>query len=127
MGSMVRLLVRPARYSTIRHLMERSVSKSTVAPLYGKHVVVSSITLTLLRCALPSTFVSSFARLLFLLITRGKIIDGEVLCVHGGLSPDIRTLDQIRVLSRAQEIPHEGAFCGEFGASRSLGFKYVTN
>ncbi|KAH8989020.1 Metallo-dependent phosphatase [Lactarius hatsudake] len=39
------------------------------------------------------------------------IIDGEVLCVHGGLSPDIRTLDQIRVLSRAQEIPHEGAFC----------------
>ncbi|KAI0691643.1 Metallo-dependent phosphatase [Earliella scabrosa] len=39
------------------------------------------------------------------------IIDGKTLCVHGGLSPDIRTLDQIRVLSRAQEIPHEGAFC----------------
>ncbi|KAF7357796.1 Serine/threonine-protein phosphatase [Mycena venus] len=39
------------------------------------------------------------------------IIDGTTLCVHGGLSPDIRTLDQIRVLSRAQEIPHEGAFC----------------
>jgi serine/threonine-protein phosphatase 6 catalytic subunit len=42
-----------------------------------------------------------------------QIIDGEVLCVHGGLSPDIRILDQIRVLSRAQEIPHKGAFCGE--------------
>ncbi|OBZ74484.1 Serine/threonine-protein phosphatase 6 catalytic subunit [Grifola frondosa] len=37
--------------------------------------------------------------------------NGETLCVHGGLSPDIATLDQIRVLSRAQEIPHEGAFC----------------
>lgn len=41
-----------------------------------------------------------------------QIIDGTVLCVHGGLSPDIRTIDQIRVLARAQEVPHEGAFCG---------------
>lgn len=39
------------------------------------------------------------------------IIDGKVLCVHGGLSPEIRTLDQVRVVARAQEIPHEGAFC----------------
>jgi len=38
-------------------------------------------------------------------------VDGKVLCVHGGLSPEIRTLDQIRVVARAQEIPHEGAFC----------------
>lgn len=39
------------------------------------------------------------------------VVDGEVLCVHGGLSPEIRTVDQIRVVARAQEIPHEGAFC----------------
>ncbi|KLU89394.1 serine/threonine-protein phosphatase ppe1 [Magnaporthiopsis poae ATCC 64411] len=39
------------------------------------------------------------------------IVDGSVLCVHGGLSPEIRTIDQIRVVARAQEIPHEGAFC----------------
>lgn len=39
------------------------------------------------------------------------VVDGEILCVHGGLSPEIRTLDQIRVVARAQEIPHEGAFC----------------
>lgn len=39
------------------------------------------------------------------------IVDGELLCVHGGLSPEIRTIDQIRVVARAQEIPHEGAFC----------------
>ncbi|MCJ1392262.1 hypothetical protein MMC18_005129 [Xylographa bjoerkii] len=39
------------------------------------------------------------------------LVDGKVLCVHGGLSPEIRTLDQVRVIARAQEIPHEGAFC----------------
>lgn len=36
------------------------------------------------------------------------VIDGRVLCVHGGLSPRIVTLDQIRLLERNQEIPHEG-------------------
>jgi diadenosine tetraphosphatase ApaH/serine/threonine PP2A family protein phosphatase len=47
----------------------------------------------------------------FDLLTLAAIIDGQVLCVHGGLSPDIRTLDQIRIISRQQEIPHEGPFC----------------
>ena len=31
--------------------------------------------------------------------------------MHGGLSPEIRTIDQIRTVYRRQEIPHEGAFC----------------
>jgi len=39
------------------------------------------------------------------------IIDGHVLCVHGGLSPEITTIDQIRTIDRQQEIPHGGAFC----------------
>jgi hypothetical protein len=39
------------------------------------------------------------------------LIDGQVLCVHGGLSPYIRTLDQIRTIKRVAEVPHEGAFC----------------
>jgi len=47
----------------------------------------------------------------FDLLTLAAIIDGNILCVHGGLSPDIRTLDQIRIISRQQEIPHEGPFC----------------
>ena len=39
------------------------------------------------------------------------VVDGRVLCVHGGLSPDVRTIDQMRLIDRKQEIPHEGAFC----------------
>ena len=40
----------------------------------------------------------------------GAIIDGRVLCVHGGLSPDVRAIDQIRAIDRQQEIPHEVSF-----------------
>lgn len=39
------------------------------------------------------------------------LIEGQILCVHGGLSPDMRTIDQIRTIDRKIEIPHEGAFC----------------
>jgi len=39
------------------------------------------------------------------------LIDGKVFCVHGGLSPEIRSLDQIRVIIRRQEVPNEGPFC----------------
>jgi len=47
----------------------------------------------------------------FDLLTVAAIIDSQILCVHGGLSPDIKTLDQIRIIDRQQEIPHKGAFC----------------
>jgi serine/threonine-protein phosphatase 6 catalytic subunit len=39
------------------------------------------------------------------------VIDGSVLCVHGGLSPEIRTLDQVRTFDRVMEIPQDGPFC----------------
>lgn len=44
-------------------------------------------------------------------LTISALVEGKVFCVHGGLSPEIKTLDQIRTLDRKLEIPHEGAFC----------------
>ena len=39
------------------------------------------------------------------------IVDEQVFCVHGGLSPNIDTLDQIKTIDRKQEVPHEGPMC----------------
>eukprot|EP00762_Andalucia_godoyi_P007520 ANDGO_00814.mRNA.1 Phytochrome-associated serine/threonine-protein phosphatase 1 len=48
---------------------------------------------------------------LFDYIALAAVISKRVLCVHGGLSPDIRVIDQIRTIDRKMEIPHEGPFC----------------
>jgi diadenosine tetraphosphatase ApaH/serine/threonine PP2A family protein phosphatase len=39
------------------------------------------------------------------------LIDNQIFCLHGGLSPSIDTLDNIRALDRIQEVPHEGPMC----------------
>jgi serine/threonine-protein phosphatase 4 catalytic subunit len=39
------------------------------------------------------------------------IIDTRIFCVHGGLSPSISSLDEIRQIDRKQEVPHDGAMC----------------
>ncbi|KAL0234379.1 hypothetical protein PCE1_001415 [Barthelona sp. PCE] len=37
------------------------------------------------------------------------VIEGNIIGIHGGLSPCVDYLDQIRSIERAKEIPHEGA------------------
>lgn len=37
-------------------------------------------------------------------LSLSAIIDGKIFCVHGGLSPSIQTLDQIRTIDRKQEV-----------------------
>jgi serine/threonine-protein phosphatase 6 catalytic subunit len=46
----------------------------------------------------------------FDLLPIGAIVEGEVFCIHGGLSPEIRTIDQIRTIERNIELPNEGPF-----------------
>lgn len=35
------------------------------------------------------------------------LVDSQIFCLHGGLSPSIDSLDHIRALDRLQEVPHE--------------------
>lgn len=44
-------------------------------------------------------------------LSLSAIINGRIFCVHGGLSPSIEKLDQIRVIDRKQEVPHDGPMC----------------
>eukprot|EP01012_Entosiphon_sulcatum_P065020 TRINITY_DN938_c0_g1_i2.p2 TRINITY_DN938_c0_g1~~TRINITY_DN938_c0_g1_i2.p2 ORF type:complete len:297 (+),score=87.45 TRINITY_DN938_c0_g1_i2:83-973(+) len=44
-------------------------------------------------------------------LSLSALIEDKVFCVHGGLSPSITTLDQIRTIDRKQEVPHDGAMC----------------
>jgi len=44
-------------------------------------------------------------------LSLSAVINDQVFCVHGGLSPSINSLDQIRTIARKQEVPHEGPMC----------------
>lgn len=39
------------------------------------------------------------------------VVDNQIFCLHGGLSPNADTLDHVRAIDRIQEVPHEGPMC----------------
>ena len=39
------------------------------------------------------------------------VVAGQFLCVHGGLSPSLRTIEDIKLLDRFREPPQRGAMC----------------
>jgi len=39
------------------------------------------------------------------------VVEKQIFSLHGGLSPQIDTLDNIMALDRVQEVPHEGPMC----------------
>lgn len=63
------------------------------------------------------------------------LVENKIFCLHGGLSPTIETIDNIRDLNRFQEVPHDGPMCdllwsdpddrGSWGVSpRGAGFTF---
>jgi serine/threonine-protein phosphatase PP1 catalytic subunit len=39
------------------------------------------------------------------------LIDDKIICMHGGLSPELMSLDQIRKVSRPTDVPDSGLLC----------------
>ncbi|KAJ3363034.1 putative serine/threonine protein phosphatase [Allomyces javanicus] len=76
---------------------------------------------------------------MFDFLTLSVVIDNVIFCVHGGLSPSLHTLDQIRVIDRFKEIPHDGPMAdlvwsdpdnaiSDFGISpRGAGYTFGVN
>ena len=48
---------------------------------------------------------------LFNYLPISAIVENKIFCLHGGLSPDIETIDEIRRLDRRRDVPSSGAMC----------------
>jgi diadenosine tetraphosphatase ApaH/serine/threonine PP2A family protein phosphatase len=48
---------------------------------------------------------------LFDTLPLSALVNNKFLCIHGGISPDIKNLDDIKKIDRFKEIPKTGLFC----------------
>uniref|UniRef100_A0A803QRH5 Calcineurin-like phosphoesterase domain-containing protein n=1 Tax=Cannabis sativa TaxID=3483 RepID=A0A803QRH5_CANSA len=60
---------------------------------------------------LPSIRLQEMFMDIFNTLPVAALIDEKILCMHGGLSPDLKHLDQIRNIARPVDVPDQGLLC----------------
>ena len=85
----------------------------SLAASVGRWLIADCVFVYMCQCLkkFGSVNVWRYCTEIFDYLSLSALIEDRVMCVHGGLSPSINTLDQIRSLDRKQEVPHDGAMC----------------
>eukprot|EP00792_Barthelona_sp_PAP020_P006519 TRINITY_DN3020_c0_g3_i1.p1 TRINITY_DN3020_c0_g3~~TRINITY_DN3020_c0_g3_i1.p1 ORF type:complete len:303 (-),score=64.74 TRINITY_DN3020_c0_g3_i1:73-981(-) len=102
METITLLLVYKAKYPDRIHLLRGNHESRQITQLYGFY----EETLKKYGSSLPWRLLMN----VFDLFPIACVIDKNVFGVHGGLSPEISMVEQIRTLERVQEIPYDGPF-----------------
>ena len=97
------LLCLKVRYPTRIYLTRGNHESSEITQLYGFYDEC-------IKKYNNANVWKSFTEL-FNLLPLAAIVDKKIFCLHGGLSPEIKTLDQIRELDRKKDVPNSGAMC----------------
>ncbi|WFD18242.1 protein-serine/threonine phosphatase [Malassezia caprae] len=105
------LMALKARYPSRITLLRGNHESRQITQVYGFYGTCPSLTKDECMQKYGSASVWKSCCQVFDYLNLAAIIDGRVLCVHGGLSPELRSLDQMRTIMRLQEVPHEGPFC----------------
>jgi serine/threonine-protein phosphatase 2A catalytic subunit len=56
-------------------------------------------------------YTQKFSDLLFAALVVSSNVDTKILCVHGGLSPELKKIADIEQIERHRELPHKGPMC----------------
>jgi hypothetical protein len=83
-----------------------------IAPVinFGNYFVIYLIVCQYVRFDISFTFYPYFF-FFCILFSSFQLIDDKIFCTHGGLSPDLTTLEKIRRIVRPTEVPEQGLLC----------------